>query len=149
MYGEVDQLGAGNAILIIVQLTFAGVVVSLLDELMNKGYGISGSGISMFIAINICETILWKSFSPITIKTENGNEYEGAVVNLFHSLILSENRLASIQNAFYRSNLPNINHLLATVLIFFVVIYFQVGGGLSGGDLFWDKVELEVDELFF
>ena len=67
MYGEVSELGAVNSILIIFQLVSAGCIVILLDELLQKGYGI-GSGISLFIATNICENILWKSFSPITIE---------------------------------------------------------------------------------
>ena len=45
MYGDVRELGGGTAILIIVQLFFAGVIVLLLDELLQKGYGM-GSGIS-------------------------------------------------------------------------------------------------------
>ena len=49
----------GSALLIILQLFFAGVVVIILDELLQKGYGL-GSGISLFIATNICETIVWK-----------------------------------------------------------------------------------------
>ncbi|KAK8938296.1 hypothetical protein KSP40_PGU011666 [Platanthera guangdongensis] len=53
MYGSVSQLGAGNAILIIIQLCFAGIIVLCLDELLQKGYGL-GSGISLFIATNIC-----------------------------------------------------------------------------------------------
>ena len=52
MYGSVSQLGVGNAILIIVQLCFAGIIVICLDELLQKGYGL-GSGISLFIATNI------------------------------------------------------------------------------------------------
>merc|ERR1719162_996725 len=63
MYGDIKDLGAGNAILIILQLFFAGVIVLMLDELLQKGYGL-GSGISLFIATNICESIVWKSFSP-------------------------------------------------------------------------------------
>lgn len=31
-----------------------------------------GSGISLFIATNVSENILWKSFSPITLSTEAG-----------------------------------------------------------------------------
>jgi protein transport protein SEC61 subunit alpha len=54
MYGDLNTLGAGNAILIIVQLFSAGMVVIILDELLQKGYGL-GSGISLFIATNICE----------------------------------------------------------------------------------------------
>ena len=33
------------------------------------------------------ENILWKSFSPITIRTEQGTEFEGAVIALFHFLL--------------------------------------------------------------
>ena len=45
----------------------------LLDELLQKGYGL-GSGISLFIATNICETIVWKAFSPATVNTGRGNQ---------------------------------------------------------------------------
>jgi preprotein translocase subunit SecY len=53
------------------QLFVAGLIVLLLDELLQKGYGL-GSGISLFIATNICETIVWKAFSPTTINTGRG-----------------------------------------------------------------------------
>lgn len=71
MYGDVGELGFGNAFLIVLQLFFAGIIVLVLDELLQKGYGL-GSGISLFIATNICETIIWKSFSPTTINTGRG-----------------------------------------------------------------------------
>lgn len=61
MYGDLNTLGAGNAILIILQLFVAGMIVITLDELLQKGYGL-GSGISLFIATNICENIIWKAF---------------------------------------------------------------------------------------
>ena len=61
MYGEPGDLGAGICILIVLQLFIAGLIVLLLDELLQKGYGL-GSGISLFIATNICETIVWKAF---------------------------------------------------------------------------------------
>merc|ERR1711939_71571 len=86
MYGDVKDLGAGNAILIICQLFVAGLIVICLDELLQKGYGL-GSGISLFIATNICETIIWKSFSPTTVNTGRGTEFEGALIALFHLLI--------------------------------------------------------------
>lgn len=55
------------------QLFVAGLIVLLLDELLQKGYGL-GSGISLFIATNICETIIWKSFSPTTVNTGRGRK---------------------------------------------------------------------------
>ena len=42
--------------------------------------------IGLFIATNICENILWRSFSPITIRTEQGAEFEGCIIALFHFL---------------------------------------------------------------
>ncbi|CAI8606855.1 unnamed protein product [Vicia faba] len=124
MYGSVGQLGVGNAILIILQLFFAGIIVICLDELLQKGYGL-GSGISLFIATNICENIIWKAFSPTTINSGRGAEFEGAVIALFHLLITRTDKVRALREAFYRQNLPNVTNLLATVLIFLIVIYFQ------------------------
>jgi len=124
MYGDLKVLGAGNAILIIMQLFAAGVVVLMLDELLQKGYGM-GSGISLFIATNICETIVWKAFSFITLNTGRGVEFEGAVIALFHLFFSRSDKFGAIKEAFYRQNAPNITSLLATLLVFFVVIFFQ------------------------
>lgn len=123
-YGPVGELGATTSILIILQLFFAGLVVITLDELLQKGYGL-GSGISLFIATNICENIVWKAFSPTTISTGGRTEFEGAVIALFHFLITQPNKFKALERAFYRPHLPNLTHLLATVLVFLVVIYFQ------------------------
>merc|ERR1712232_1364538 len=124
MYGDLRELGAGNAILIITQLFFAGVIVLLLDELMQKGYGM-GSGISLFIATNICESIIWKSFSPTTMNTGKGTEFEGAIVATFHFLASRTDKIMALREAFYRQSAPNLTNLFATVLVFFIVIYFQ------------------------
>jgi len=124
MYGDVKDLGAGNAILIIIQLFFAGVIVIILDELLQKGYGL-GSGISLFIATNICENIVWKAFSPTTMNTGRGTEFEGAIIALFHMMLTRSGKFEALKEAFYRQNAPNITSLFATVLVFFVVIYFQ------------------------
>ncbi|GAM22992.1 hypothetical protein SAMD00019534_062890 [Acytostelium subglobosum LB1] len=123
-YGDPATLGFGNALLIILQLFFAGIIVMLLDELLQKGYGI-GSGISLFIATNICESIIWKTFSPTTINTGRGTEFEGAIIALFHLLLTRTDKVRALKEAFYRQNLPNVTNLMATIFIFLVVIYFQ------------------------
>ncbi|KAI3466766.1 hypothetical protein Pfo_023429 [Paulownia fortunei] len=104
MHGSVSQLGVGNAILIILQLCFAGIIVICLDELLQKGYGLA--------LTDICsENIIWKAFSPTTINSGRGAEFEGAVIALFHLLITRTYK-----------NLPNVTNLLATVLIFLIVV---------------------------
>merc|ERR1719444_191409 len=103
MYGDLTDLGAGNAILIILQLFVAGVIVIILDELLQKGYGL-GSGISLFIATNICENIIWKAFSPTTINTGRGTEFEGAIIALFHMMLTRSGKVGALKEAFYRQN---------------------------------------------
>merc|ERR1712015_213569 len=124
MYGDPADIGAGVCLLIIIQLFVAGLIVLLLDELLQKGYGL-GSGISLFIATNICETTVWKAFSPATVNTGRGTEFEGAIIALFHLLATRQDKVRALREAFYRQNLPNLMNLLATIFIFGVVIYFQ------------------------
>lgn len=151
MYGDPSEIGAGVCLLIIIQLFVAGLIVLLLDELLQKGkkkiwllkkvplfntvlfcssyfidagYGL-GSGISLFIATNICETIVWKAFSPATVNTGRGTEFEGAIIALFHLLATRQDKVRGLREAFYRQNLPNLMNLLATILVFAIVIYFQ------------------------
>lgn len=124
MYGSVREIGILVAILIVFQLSFAGIILTLLDEFLQKGYGL-GSGISLFIATNICESIVWKSFSPSTINTGRGTEFEGAIIALIHLLITRNDKGRALKEAFYRSHLPNLTNLLATIFVFVVVVYFQ------------------------
>lgn len=86
MYGDPSEIGAGVCLLIIIQLFVAGLIVLLLDELLQKGYGL-GSGISLFIATNICETIVWKAFSPATVNTGKLNISNPLMVHVFNLVI--------------------------------------------------------------
>jgi len=45
---------------------------------------------------------------------------------LFHLLATRQDKVRGLREAFYRQNLPNLMNLLATVLVFAIVIYFQV-----------------------
>jgi protein transport protein SEC61 subunit alpha len=124
LYGQPKDLGAGVCLLLVLQLVVAGLIVILLDELLQKGYGLS-SGISLFIATNICESIVWKAFSPTTINTGRGPEFEGALVALFHLLFTWNDKTRALKEALYRDRLPNVMNLVATLAIFLLVIYLQ------------------------
>ena len=103
---------------------FAALLVILLDELLQKGYGL-GSGVSLFIATNICESIIWKAFSPTTVNTGRGPEFEGAIIALFHLLFSWNDKSRALKEAFWRERLPNVSNLIATVIVFALVIYLQ------------------------
>merc|ERR1712025_222305 len=63
--------------------------------------------------------------SPTTMDAGRGPEFEGAVIALFHMLFSRSDKFGAIKEAFYRQSAPNLTNLIATVLVFFVVIYFQ------------------------
>lgn len=80
---------------------------------------LSGS-ISLVCYINI------RSLSPGTVQTASGMQFEGALIALAHLLIMRNDKVRALKEAFYRKNLPNVTNLLSTVLVFAVVIFFQV-----------------------
>ncbi|KAL2919618.1 translocon subunit [Polyrhizophydium stewartii] len=124
VYGNPSEIGAGIALLLVLQLCIAALITMLLDELLQKGYGL-GSGISLFIATNICENIVWKAFSPTTYNTGRGIEFEGAFIAFFHLLFTRKDKFRAVREAMYRTNLPNISNLFATIVVFAIVIYLQ------------------------
>merc|ERR1711953_1056428 len=69
--------------------------------------------------------IIWKSFSPTTMNTGKGTEFEGAIVATFHFLASRADKIQALKESFYRQSAPNLTNLLATILVFFIVIYFQ------------------------
>lgn len=54
-----------------------------------------GSGTSLFLATNVCENILWKSFSPVTIRSDGGTEFEGSVIALVHLMMTKNNKVSA------------------------------------------------------
>jgi len=123
MYGPVSELGFGNFTLLVAQLVAAGVLVMLLDDLCEK-WGM-GAGISLFIATSSCQAIVWSVFSPRTIDTPSGQQYQGAAVNLVSQLLTSDQKITGLKSAFYRRYSYNVTNILATVAIFIAVIYLQ------------------------
>jgi len=102
-------LGDPAGIFILVQLALGVVVVIYLDELVSK-YGF-GSGVSLFIAGGVAMTVLWQAVNPMT----------GAIPNFIGSMLGGE----SIADAFFRPGLPNMMGVVATTLVFLVVVYAE------------------------
>jgi protein transport protein SEC61 subunit alpha len=54
-YGALTPM---NALLVFIQLFMSGIIVILMDELVQKGWGL-GSGVSLFIMTNVAGQVLW------------------------------------------------------------------------------------------
>ncbi|GMM30219.1 translocon subunit [Martiniozyma asiatica (nom. inval.)] len=124
MYGRPSDLGYGVCLLLVLQLVVAALMVILLDELMQKGYGL-GSGTSLFMSTKICESVFWKCFSPTLINRGRGSEFEGAILAFVHLLFTKNSKRAALIDAFFRDNAPNMTQVFATVIIFCTVVYLQ------------------------
>lgn len=153
MYGEVKDLGFPNAFIIILQLFFAGIIVLILVMWPSKCLFVELFGVgrtppkglrfglwnfSLHRNQHLREYHL-ESFQPhhhqhwtrwvlcFSSFADNaqGTEFEGAIIALFHLLITRGDKVRALKEAFYRQNLPNLTNLLATAVVFLVVIYFQ------------------------
>ena len=76
----------------------------------------------VYSGLSSCITVLIDIFCFLG----RGTEFEGAVIALFHLLATRQDKVRALREAFYRQNLPNLMNLLATILVFAIVIYFQV-----------------------
>jgi protein transport protein SEC61 subunit alpha len=81
------------------------------------------SAVSLFVAANSCERIIWEAFSPLKV---NG-EYQGAILYLL-SAFFSPNKLHSLFRAFFRQEGSNVLNVISTVLMFALIVYVQVSG---------------------
>ena len=107
----------GILYILIGQLMAASIIIMLLDELIQKGWGL-GSGISLFIMAGVAQQILWSLFSPLPA----GDGGTIGIIPYIVQSILS----GDLSNIFFRSNqLPSIFGLLLTVGVLLILVYTQ------------------------
>jgi preprotein translocase SecY subunit len=115
--GQYGSVTLTKALLLFGQLLVAGLIIMLLDELVQKGWGI-GSGISLFIVGGITANIWWMSFSFLNY---DGRAY-GAIVAFVQGIWT---RLP-VPSWFFRSNgAPDMIGFFTTIVVFLVVIYME------------------------
>jgi protein transport protein SEC61 subunit alpha len=134
------------AVLVFAQLFLAGVIVILMDELVQKGWGL-GSGVSLFIMTNVAGQVLWnmldftqvESAGPATYfnpANPTNPTYTGLPKGIIAAMIANLLRFFGIGTAagpavdagwlFVRDTFtPSIFSLIVTFGIFFAVIWME------------------------
>ncbi len=101
------------------QLIMASVFVILVDEMVQKGWGL-GSGVSLFIAAGVCRNIFWDLLGPVPAPGESGTAF-GVIIALVQYV-----QNGSILSAFVRPGQnPSLVGLFAMIIVFLIVIYFE------------------------
>lgn len=113
MYGDVGIAG----IVIFFQLIAAGIIVLLLDELVQKGWGL-GSGISLFIMAGVAQSILWLSFNP----APGGGLFVGGLSSL---LAGGEYTLSNWIFGSGGAGTASFVGFIATIAVFLITIYLN------------------------
>jgi protein transport protein SEC61 subunit alpha len=117
VYGPLTADNAPYAIYVVIaQLIGASVIVMLMDEMVQKGWGI-GSGLSLFIMAGIAQSILWNTFSVVPA--------DDGPVGIFPFTIHAAYEGHAADAIFRTGQLPSIFTLALTIGVILVLVYIE------------------------
>jgi preprotein translocase subunit SecY len=122
--GALGTLQSTQAVVIFFQLFGASVIILLLDEMIQKGWGI-GSGISLFILGGVAQTLWWDTLSPYQVAAAQGVPpvIYGFIPALVNSLFPGGGGVASV---FIRANeFPSMFTFVMTVAVILFITYIE------------------------
>ena len=105
-------VGWGIRVLVILQLSFAALLVIIFDEMLQKGWGI-GSAISLFILAGVARMFMWNLLGYVPGR--------GIAYGFIPALVRSHDvTILTRPNGF-----PDLTGLLATLAIIVLLVYLQ------------------------
>ncbi len=128
--GLFGSIAPSASIAIFFELFCASVIVMLLDEMVQKGWGI-GSGISLFILAGVAQRMMWDIFSPIQVPLSGGGTTGLPVVAAYYGgipALINATISGHPFDAFFRENAPNfpsIFGLILTICAILVIVYVE------------------------
>ncbi len=126
-YGD---LSPEQAVIVFLQLFFAGIIVILMDELVQKGWGL-GSGVSLFIMTNVAGQVIFNMFNVLNISDDSLPK--GIIAAIISNILrwagvgVSVNTpVVDAGSLFFRNGIdPSIFSLIITFFIFGAVLYME------------------------
>jgi preprotein translocase SecY subunit len=123
--GLFGQITPSGSIAIFFELLGASIIVMLLDELVQKGWGI-GSGVSLFILAGVAQKVMWDMFSPLQLQVTSGvQQYYGAIPYLISSIFAGHAYDALFRASAGNAGFPTIFGLITTITAILVVVYVE------------------------
>jgi protein transport protein SEC61 subunit alpha len=124
-FGPLAEIGISGGVFIFVQLLLAGIIIVLLDELLQKGWGL-GSGVSLFIAAGVSGQIFWNCFSFLPAPD---SQIPRGIIIAFFSVLFDNNPNTTLGSIGFsigtRNQLPSLFGLFTTLAILFIVVWFE------------------------
>ena len=122
VWGFYGALNAIQAVVVFAQLLAVGLIVMLLDEMIQKGWGI-GSGISLFILAGVAQRIMLSCFSYIPVGETGGTVRSYGIISALIQTLISGGQISTLLMS--PSGYPSIIGLFTTIGVFLFVIYAQ------------------------
>ncbi len=124
--GALGFLRPDQEIVIFIQLFIASIMVLLLDEMIQKGWGI-GSGVSLFILAGVCQTVMWYTFTPVTVAvSKTASEIFGFVPATINALFSTGFTYTTLLNIAVRQyKYPSLLTFALTLVMILVLIYIE------------------------
>ena len=123
--GAYGALALSAQVVVFLQLMAASIIVLLMDEMLQKGWGL-GSGVSLFIAAGVAQQIFWELFSPI------GPMADGLLYGVVPALAQAVYAGAVTGNwslartvVWRRTGYPDLVGLFATIAFIVMLAYFE------------------------
>ena len=118
--GQYGHLPLFSGLIVILQLFIATLILMLMDELLQKGWGL-GSGVSLFILAGVAKAIWWSALNPFPVE---GGQAHGAIIAYFQAILAGEDPITSfyIRPSPYQ---PTMLGLVVTITMIIFVIYLQ------------------------
>jgi len=109
-------------IAVFVQLFAATMILMLLDELIDKGWGI-GSGISLFIAAGVAQHVFWFCLSPVPAREDGGPL--GVFIAMASYAMSGKDLWSVIVGSPTSPWMPTFMGFIAMVVMLVVIIYLE------------------------
>jgi preprotein translocase SecY subunit len=106
--------------IVFAQLVIATIILMLLDEMLQKGWGL-GSGISLFIAVGVAEAIFLNLFSVLPV-SENGVTVPYGLIPYIFAKGFAGEWLSSLIRP---QNFPSLLGFIATLATIFIILYAE------------------------
>ena len=109
------------AVIVFVQLVVATYIILLLDEMIQKGWGL-GSGISLFILAGVTKMMFWDMFGIAAV--QNQNLPVGFFPLLISDLMSKKNILSIIVNTSTKTPYsPDLVGFISTIALIILIVY--------------------------
>lgn len=121
-YGTLSLL---SQVIVLIQLVMATLVVMLMDDMLEKGWGI-GSAVSLFIAAGVAQQVFWEMFSPVG--PVGDGLFVGLVPSIFHSAFTyasTGNGTLLLQLVARRSGYPDLLGFISMIALLFALTYLE------------------------